>query len=85
MHTIVRARPAERERIICVLESLACGLMPDSSRCPECRPALASRCPECTRALSDSRTVNTAIAAVQNAATDAQALTAYRACLLALI
>ena len=71
--------------MICVLDSLACGLMPNSSRCPECRPALASRCPECTRALSDSRTVNTTIAAVQDAPTDAEALAAYRACLLALL
>jgi len=65
------------------LDALATALTPVSA-CPACRARFADACPVCIRALANLRAVNTAIAAVEVAETEAAALTAYQSCLLGL-
>jgi hypothetical protein len=74
---------SSRERMVGTLDALATALTPVPT-CPACRATLADVCPECTQARADLRAVNRAIAAVEVAATEAAALTAYQACLLGL-
>jgi hypothetical protein len=84
MTAIVEHQSRARERMTRVLDSLAQDLWPRGS-CPACRTVPAGRCPACTRAVADSRIVNTAIAAIENAPAEADALAAYQACLHALV
>ncbi len=84
MTAIVERQSRGRERMTRVLDSLAQVLWPRGS-CPACRTVPAGRCPACTQALADSRMVNTAIAAIENAPAEEEALAVYQACLHALV
>ncbi len=84
MTAIVAPQSRGRERMTRVLDSLAQDLWPRGS-CPACRTVPAGRCPACTQAVADSRMVNTAIAAIENAPAEEEAHAVYQACLHALV
>jgi hypothetical protein len=69
--------------MVSTLDALTYALMPVRG-CRACRAMLTGACPECTQARADLRAVNTAMAAVEVAETEAQALAAYQACVLGL-
>jgi hypothetical protein len=71
--------------MVSVLDLLYDALIRQGDACPACRDALADTCPDCARALAGVKAVNTGIAQVETAGTEALALAAYRACLLGLI
>jgi hypothetical protein len=77
------ARISWRERLVSLLDSLAFGLLPPLS-CSECTASLSDRCEICGQRLADAADVNAGIDAVENAATEAEALAAYTACVLGL-
>jgi hypothetical protein len=81
--TMTLVSRSARERMTMVLDAVACGLLPRPG-CAECHHSAAGRCFRCAEALADTGSVNAAMGAVASAATDAEALAAYRACLLEL-
>jgi hypothetical protein len=74
---------APRVRMARYLDKLAYALLL-SDGCRACRDCLADRCGECAADDADLKTVTAAIGAVYAAATDAEALAVYDACLLGL-
>ena len=86
MDTLIESRSeanSSRARMITVLDAVACGLMPPEG-CRACRVTFANRCRECAQALTRAVKVNLAIDATESAATEADALAIYLACLLGL-
>jgi hypothetical protein len=71
-----------RDRIIVILGALGYGLRP-AADCIACQGS-GARCQECDPGLADEAVVHAAIAAVQDAHTEAEALHAYRKCFLGL-
>jgi phosphoribosylformylglycinamidine (FGAM) synthase-like enzyme len=81
--TATTVRTPLRERLISLLDAMVCGLHPEDE-CKACADAITDRCEECEQAFTDVDALNTAITAVQDAATDIAAIAAYDTCLLSL-
>jgi hypothetical protein len=72
-----------RERLVLLLDAMVYGLHPEDE-CWACAEVLTDRCAPCSQALADVGALNEAITAVQDARTNAGAIAAYDAYLLAL-
>jgi phosphoribosylformylglycinamidine (FGAM) synthase-like enzyme len=81
--TATTVRTPLRERLISLLDAMVYGLHPEDE-CKACADAIADRCEECEQAFADVDALNTAITAVQDAATGIAAIAAYDSCLLSL-
>jgi len=71
-----------RDRMVVILGALGYGLRP-AAGCAACQGS-GARCRVCDPGFADEAAVNAAIAAVQDARTEVEALAAYKACLLGL-
>jgi hypothetical protein len=83
MTVTLAAHAPLRERLVLLLDAMVYGLHPEDE-CRACAGSIADRCPECGQGLADVSALNAAITAVQGARTNAEAVRAYDACLLAL-
>jgi hypothetical protein len=71
-----------RDRMVVILGALGYGLRP-AADCAACRGP-GAWCRECDPGFADEAAVNAAIAAVQDAQTEVEAIAAYKACVLGL-
>lgn len=83
MTATLAAGTSLRERLVLLLDAMVYGLHPEDG-CKACTDAIADRCGDCAQGLTDVGALNAAITAVQDARTNAGAITAYDTCLLAL-